>query len=298
MHSDASRAARRALLAATLLAFLIVPSLAAAQAPAQAPPEESTETDDAEDTLVAAVLAFERGELGAAADGFNEVLSFPVKPLERRLLHEGFLHWAYTLFLQDSKKQAEEKLATALRLSPEYEPSRVVLRPDLYAFYQEGRTRFLAPFGGEVPATREAVDVIFPELQTRAGAMGPGGFILPIAGVGLERLGHVEEARLLRVVEVTALAVNLTSVGIRLAVFSELTPAGDLWHDISVGMNAVSFFVFWPVFIVDIVATLTLQAKYTKHPELRPRASADAGRIRARPPVLGVGTKGLTLSFW
>ncbi len=270
---------------------LLLPAPASAEEPALS-------EEQAEDIIIEAVLAYERGELGAAADGFNEVLSFPVKIGDRKRLHEGFLHWAYTLFLQDSKKQAEEKLTYALRLNPDYETSPVILRPDLYAFYQEGRAAYLASRGGRDPGAREAVDAIFPELQTRAGAMGPGGFILPIGGVGLERLGHVDEARFLRVVEISSLVVNLSSVGIRLAVFSELTPEGDLWHDISVGMNVVSFFVFWPAFIADIVATLSLQAKYTKHPELRPRPTAGAGRIRARPPRVGVGAKGLTLSFW
>jgi hypothetical protein len=266
--------------------------------PGVAHTQEVALSDDDDDTLVEAILSFERGELGVAADGFNEVLGFPVKIRGRKRLHQGFLHWAYTLFLQDSQKQAEEKLDLTLRLNPEYEPSPVVLRPDLYAFYQDGRARFLTANGGNLPREREGLDSIFPELQVRAGAMGPNGFIVPIAGIGLERLGHVEEGRLLRVVEVTALAVNLTSLGIRLAVFSELTPAGDLWHDISVTMNAASFFVFWPVFIADIVATLSLQAKYTKHPELRPRLTGGAGRNRAPAPVLGLGSKGLTLTFW
>ena len=213
------------------------------------------------------------------------------------MLHEGFLQWAYTLFLQGSTIQAEDRLRTALRIDPGYEPSPVVLRPDLYAFYQEERAVYLESRGDDA-RTREKLDDIFPELQPRAGAVGPDGFIPPILGIGLERLGHPDEAAFLRTLQIASLTTNLASVGIRVAVFSDLTPTGDLWHDISVGMNVASFFVFWPALVADIVATLTLQARYTRQPELRPRPRATVLPRRPPPPIVGLRRGGLTVSFW
>ncbi len=273
-------------------------SLGATEATAQVSGADPDGREAAEQ-LQEAILAYQRGDLGAADDGFDAVLDFPVQIRDREELHEGFLHWAYTLFLQNSVNQASEKLSIALRLQPEHQPSPVVLRPDLYAFYQEARAAFLTERAAQPAGERlEPLTTIFPELQVKAGAMGPGGFILPVLGVGLERLGHRAEGRILGVVEGAALAVNGTAFFMRLAAFNELTPAGDLVHDLSVGMNVVSFFVFWPVVIADIVATLSLQKRYTDRPELRPRLSGATGRKRAPPPILRVQAGGLTLAFW
>jgi hypothetical protein len=252
---------------------------------------------DPSERLQEAILAFERGDLGAAADGFHDVLDYPVEVRTRQELHDGFLHYAFTLFLQNSKKQAAEKLGIALRLDPDYQPSPVVLRPDLYTFYQDQRSAFLARFPAGAPEPEAPVQ-IFPTLQAKAGVVEGGLPFVPIFGIGLYKLGHRDDAIGFAIPEVSAIAFNAASIVMRLVAYDKRTPAGDLLYDVSVTINVASFAVFWPVFIAEVILTLTRQKTYTDHPELRPRIALGPGRAASRPPVLTFGAQGLSLAFW
>ena len=281
------------MLAWILAAMLGWPGAASAQA---APRAERTD-QDASERLQEAIAAFYRGDLGAAADGFHDVIDYPVQVRTRQELHEGFLHYAYTLFLQNSKIQAAEKLGIALRLDPGHQPSPVVLRPDLFEFYQEQRASFLRAAEGKAPEP-ETPAQIFAELQVRAGVVeGQTLPFVPIFGIGLYKLGHRNEAAAVGVIEAAALVVNASGLVLRAVAFNKRTPSGDLVYDLSVAMNVPAGFVFWAVFVVEVVRTLTLQKQYTDNPEMRPRMAGPSGRTPP-PPVLGLGPGGITLAFW
>ena len=135
-------------------------------------------------------MLYERGEFGEALTRFATVLeNRPPRVRSSDDLHDGFLHYAFTLFLAADAELAADKLETALRIDPTYSPSPVTTRPDLRAFYLEQQAAWIAKNG----STPEPLDRVFPSLQENPGGLrrlSRQPIFFPAFGIGLSQLGH------------------------------------------------------------------------------------------------------------
>ena len=252
---------------------------------------------EARETLRRARLYFDRGEFDRAVDAFDSILVRPVKLRTADDLHEGFLYYAFTLFLQGRQSQAIARLLIALEIDPEYVPSPVTTRPDLKAFYDEQREIFKDSPEGSSPRLLEQ---IFQELAPQIG----GGRVVirrafvPFFGIGLMELGHRQQGAFLLVTEASSLAINVASMIMRGVAYGDRTPDGWTVTFVSRGLNYPSFAVFWTALAIDFVVSLALRRYYTNHPEKMPEVSPSR-RGRARPPPQVSATPaGLLLRFW
>ena len=293
----------------TLTALLLTQSAAAQTAvePPREPPatQEATPStddtirtgeDDAREILRLARLRFERGEFDQAVASFSSILSTPVRLSTRRDLHEGFLYYAFTLFLQGNSESALEALTMALRLDPEFAPSPVTTRPDLFAFYDQQQAQFTSEQGG----VAEAPETIFPEL-----AQDPGATVvvqrrrfLPMFGIGLRQLGHPTLGNTLLGLEIGGLSFNIASLILRAAYIEDRTPTGMSNTAVGRQMTYASFGVFWGALVADFVISMILRRYYVQHPEKRRESRTLADRVPTRRPQLRAGPTSLTLSFW
>lgn len=293
----------------TLIGLLIT-QIAAAQAadegPAQAPTAEEasglaeaairTGQDDAREILRLARLRFERGEFDQAVTSFSSILSTPVRLSSRRDLHEGFLYYSFTLFLRGDIESASEALTMALRLDPEFAPSPVTTRPDLFAFYDQKQVEFTAAQGG----VAEAPETIFPELAQESGTtvVLRRRRFLPLFGIGLRQLGHPVLGNVFLGGEIGGLSFNIASLILRAAYIEDRTPSGMNSTAIGRQITYASFGVFWGAIVADFVVSMILRRYYTRHPEKRRESKAFADRVPTRRPQLRAGPTSLTLSFW
>lgn len=262
--------------------------------PAAAQDEEAIEAD-ARETLRRARLYFDRGEFDRALDAFDSILVRPVKLRTADDLHEAFLYYAFTLFLQGKQEQAVPRLLIALDIDPDFVPSPVTTRPDLKAFYDEQQEQYRSK--GTSPRLLEQ---IFPELASQVG----GGRVVvqrafvPVLGIGLMELGHRRPGAFLMATEISALTINIVSLAIRGAVRSDRTPAGWTLTYVSRGLNYPSFAVFWTALVIDLVVSLALRGYYNKHPERMPEVTPRRRGRAKPPPQVSVSPAGLSLAFW
>ena len=263
----------------------------AGAAQAQEPDAEAT----ARQRLREARVLYERGEFGEALTRFATVLE--VRPPRVRSaddLHEGFLHYAFTLFLADDLQLAAEKLETALRIDPTYAPSPVTTRPDLRAFYLEQQEAWIAKNG----SSPNLLDEIFPSLQERPGALRrQRAPFLPAFGIGLRQLGHYEVGWGLFALELGFLLGNIPTWSIKFGLQTRLTPEAQIARDIMSYASLATSIVFWTSLAVDFVASLALRRLYKLHPEKRPRLEA-APRLGRAPPRARLAGVGVAVDFW
>jgi len=258
---------------------------------------EDAEEFEATERLRSARLHYDRGEFDSAATDFATLLDSPVRLKNRDELHEGFLYYAFTLFLQGQATQdlATEKLKYALQLDPDFSPSPVTTRPDLLKFYTEQRTAYIAENGSiSVPP-----EILFPELQSSTAStrvLRRRRFV-PVFGMGLRFLGHPRAGDFLLTTELAAASLNIGSIILRLAVIDDLTPAGYTATLVGRHTNYASFGVFWVAFAVDLIVSLALQRRYNRNPQLRPSSTQSIAR-RLRPPLLTPTGTGLKVQFW
>jgi tetratricopeptide (TPR) repeat protein len=277
-----------------LLAGLVV-ALLMTVAPAPVRAQDTAADAEAREALRRARLYFDRGEFDRAVDAFAGILDTPVKLKTADDLHEGFLYYAFTLFLQGKGERAGEKLRFALRIKPDHAPSPVTTRPDLLAFYAQQQAAYLAE--NNAP---ELLEGIFPELRDNPGVgqvVRQQRFV-PLFGQGLRVLGHRRAGAFFLVTETSSLAINVASIIMRLAVYNDRTPDGWTVTRVGRNLNYPSFAVFWAAIVVDFVVSVALQRLYRKHPERMPES---ARPIRGRPPPppdVRVTPAGFTLTFW
>lgn len=263
------------------------------------PAASQAQDTDAEATarqrLREARVLYERGEFGEALTRFATVLE--VRPPRVRSgddLHEGFLHYAFTLFLADDPELAAEKLETALRIDPTYAPSPVTTRPDLRAFYLEQQEAWIAKNG----SSPNPLDEIFPSLQERPGALRrQRAPFLPAFGIGLRQLGHYEVGWGLFALQLGSLLGNIPTWSIKFGLQARLTPEAGIARDIMSYASLVTSVVFWTSLAVDFVASLSLRRRYKLHPELRPRLDI-ALRLGRGPPRVRFAGLGLAVTGW
>lgn len=279
---------------------LMRPALAQEQAPAEQE-EASSEQEDGPDEAAREMLQlgrlhFERGEFGRAVETFAGILGTPVKLRNRRDLHEAFLYYSFTLFLQGEAEVGREKLRFALRLDPEFAPSPVMTRPDLLSFYRQEQELFLEEHG----STAEPPETIFPELAETPGT----GVVIrkrtffPMFGIGLRQLGHPRLGNSLLVTEVSSASLNIASLIVRASFIGDRTPAGMQTTVVSRGLNYVSFGLFWGAILTDFVISMALRRHYVRHPERRRTSAGISLAPRNRKPQLRTDRGSLTLSFW
>jgi tetratricopeptide (TPR) repeat protein len=258
---------------------------------------EDADVVEAQETLRRARLYFDRGEFDRAVDAFDSILDRPVKLRTADDLHEGFLYYAFTLFLQGKEEPALRRLRIALEIDPDYVPSPVTTRPDLKAFYDEQREIFKDSPEGSSPRLLEQ---IFQELAPEIGA---GRVVLrrafvPFFGIGLIEMGHRRAGGFLLVTEVSSLAINVASMFMRGAVHSDRTPTGWTVTFVSRGLNYPSFAVFWTALVVDFVVSLALRRYYTNNKDKMPIPTPRRqGRVRP-PPQVSMTPAGVLLRFW
>jgi hypothetical protein len=284
----------RGLAAAILLVSLLGPGAARAQ---DTDPESIAR--DAEATarqrLREARVLYERGEFGEALTRFATVLeSRPPRVRSADDLHDGYLHYAFTLFLADDFELAADKLVIALRIDPTYAPSPVTTRPDLHAFYLAEQEAWIAENG----SSPDLLDEIFPSLQERPGALRrQRAPFLPIAGIGLRQLGHYEVGWGLFALELGFLLGNIPTWTTKFILQTRLTPEAQVARDVMSWASLATASVFWTAVVVDFVASLVLRRHYKLHPDKRPRLEA-APRLGRGPPVVTPAGLGLSVGFW
>lgn len=276
---------------------MVAASLLCAAPPAVAEDDAAVEAE-ARETLRRARLYFDRGEFDRAVDAFDSILDQrPVKLRTADDLHEGFLYYAFTLFLQGKEELALGRLLVALEIDQDYMPSPVTTRPDLKAFYDEQQDLFRSSPEGSSPRLLEQ---IFPELADQIG----GGRVVikrafvPFFGIGLTELGHRRQGAFLAVTEASSLAINVASMIMRGAAYSDLTPTGWTVTDISRGLNYPSFAVFWTALAIDFVVSLALRRYYNDHPERMPEVTPRRRGKAKPPPQVSVSPAGFELVFW
>jgi len=257
---------------------------------------ESSNEDAAREILRLARLRFERGEYAQAVESFSSILKTPVRLFSRRDLHEGFLYYAFTLFLQGATEHATEALEIALRLDPEFAPSPVTTRPDLLAFYEGQHSSFAASQGG----VAEAPEAIFPELAEKPGAapLLQRQRFVPLLGIGLRQLGHPRLGYGLLGTELSAFGVNIASLIFRASFIEDRTPKGLTNTLIAREMNYASFGIFWGAMLADFIVSMVLRRYYVHHPEKRRTTGTLVNKTPVRCPQLRAGRTSLTLSFW
>lgn len=222
-------------------------------------------------------------------------------------LHDGFLHYAFTLFLMEDKVTALRKLRTALELKPEFQPSPVTTRPDLLAFYEEQRQLFLAS-GGRQKLPSE----LFPELAQGAAVVRvrrePP---IPLFGIRLRQLDRPALGNALMGLEITGALLNAAGWISWRAVYDDLRPSGDSVREVFTISNPVTFGLFWGAIAAELIVTAALNRRaaavrvgslqpFDGSPRglaLRAQSRDRSARRRAR-PGLTVGPGGLILQTW
>lgn len=262
-----------------------------------------TRERDARDQLQNAKLSFQRGDFERAVQLFDGIIGTPVALRTTDELHDGFLHYAFTLFLMGDKVTAGGVLRTALKLKPEFVPSPVTTRPDLKTFYDEQRRIFLAE-GGTAVLPGE----LFPELAGSRFVKTRRELPLPLLGVRLRQLGRPALANALLTVELTSGVLNAAGWILWGTVFTNLRPTGEKLRTVFTVSNPITFGIFWGAIAVELVATAVLDRSTIQGEDVafsglpdadalrRESASLDArrrARLRVRP-----GANGLVLEVW
>ena len=274
---------------------MIAALLLAVAAPAAAQDDDAVEAE-ARETLRRARLYFDRGEFDRAVDAFDSILVRPVKLRTADELHEAFLYYAFTLFLQGKEEQAVPRLLIALEIDPDFEPSPVTTGPDLKAFYDEQRERYQQTEG----TSPRLLEQIFPELAPQVG----GGRVVvrrafvPVLGIGLMELGHRRAGGFLMATEISAASINILSLVMRGAAFQDRSPSGWTVTFVSRGLNYPSFAVFWTALVIDLIVSGALRAYYNKHPERMPETKPKRRGRPKPPPRVSVSPTGFRVAFW
>ncbi len=276
------------LLAASLGLLLVLP----AEARAQEAAAEAIEEEEAHAILDLARDSYRDGDFSRAVSEFSKILGRPVRLKTRADLHDGFLLYAFTLFLQGESENAGEKLSYALRLDPEFQPSPVTTRPDLLAFYAQQQGLYVQEHG----TTAEPPPTIFPELQggpTSSVVVVRRRFV-PLFGIGLRQLGHRPAGDVILTTEVASAVTNITGILLRLGVYRDLSVEGFQATYAGRALTYAGFGVFWATAIVDFIVSLSLRRHYTLHPERRPNTTATP-RAQLRPARVELSASGLRL---
>ncbi|MCO4769868.1 MAG: hypothetical protein KDA24_07530 [Deltaproteobacteria bacterium] len=297
-----------------LLACAWVPGAAAAQddlpAITQMTPEQAEEVAIADrerlarEQLQQAKLRFERGEFQSAVQLFEGILS-PVRLRTADDLHDGFLHWAFTLILMGDKVTALERLDIALQLKPAYAPSPVTTRPDLLTFYEEKQSLFLAAGGVQRLPTE-----LFPELAGSGVVRTRREPPIPLFGIRLRQLGQPSVGNALMGVEVGSAILNGAGWILWASVFQNLGPSGDTWRQVFFVSNPITVGVFWTAITVELIVTAVMNRRASlRVGELRPfeghpggerlrRQARDRHARRRSSLSVGVGPGGFVLRGW
>jgi tetratricopeptide (TPR) repeat protein len=281
---------RTGLAAIVVLALgLLGPGLARAQ--------DSDVEAAARQRLREARVLYERGEFGEALTRFATVLeNRPPRVRTPDDLHEGFLHYAFTLYLAGDEDLAADKLQTALRIDPTYTPSPVTTRPDLRAFYLEQQEAWI----GEHGSTPEPLDRVFPSLQENPGGLrrlSRQPVFFPAFGIGLSQLGHREVGGGLAALEIGFGLANLGAIVAKAGLLQVATPEAAQAKVVLGWSTLPTMIVFWTTLAVDFVASVSLRQLYKLHPERRPRLDA-ALRLGRPPPVVRLAAGGPSIAFW
>lgn len=276
-------------------------------------PQQATEAARADkerlarEQLQQAKLGFDRGEFDKAIELFKGILDSPVALRGADDLHDGFLHYAFTLVLMENKVPALEKLRTALELKPEFAPSPVTTRPDLLAFYQEQQALFIASGG-----IQKLPSELFPELaQGNAVVRVRRELPIPVFGVRLRQLGRPAVGNTLMGFEVGTALLNVAGWIAWGAVFEDLRPSGDRVRDVFRISNPVTFGLFWGTIAAELIVTAVMNqgARSARTGAIRPfegqpgadslRAQAlDPSARRRAGPRLMLGPGGVVLTTW
>lgn len=262
-------------------------------------PAHAQEPDEAEveaqQTLHRARLYYDRGEFEGAVSAFDSILKAPVKLRAQADLHEGFLYYAFTLYLQGDQEGAVEKLQVALSIEPEYEPSPVTTRPDILSFYLAQRERYQRENG----TGRRLLEEIFPELRDTTGQRVTRKLpFIPLFGRGLWLLGHKRWGVFFAITEGGSLALNLAGVALIGTTRGDRSPGGTTAMNVGFGLSHPTFVLFWAALAVDLVASISLHFFYKAHPDRMP-ARRPGGRVRPRaPPRVSVTGAGIAVQFW
>lgn len=276
-----------------LLAALCLPSQSWAQRSgrAESVPDEAAAAELARGELAQARLDFERGEWAAAVLRYEAVLeSTPRAVRTAEGLHEGFLYYAFTLFLQQDEAGARSKLTIALQIDPGFAPSPVTTRPDLLDFYNSEQDRFRAQ-NGSTPVPLEA---IFPDLATRPGRRYQRQVFLPVWGRGLHQLGHRREGAAFAIFESTTLALNVGSL-LAKAALQRVANSDTVEKTVKPTLSWLTLHTaigFWASLSVDVITSFALQRRYRLNPGLVPGPQTP---IAPAPPVLLPTPGGLIL---
>jgi tetratricopeptide (TPR) repeat protein len=258
-------------------------------APASLRKDPLVEEAKAREEAKLALFSFDQGDFARAVEIYARLVKSPQRLRERAELHDAHLHFAFSQFLLSQTTEAQELLEIALQLDPTYELSPVLTRPDLYQFYTQARTVWVAEHG-EVPARLGAV---FPDLVRGPVEERPTDFF-PMFGTGLWYHGHEEAGRALRAAEITALSINLASILFRLALITDMTPNGQAATSTWRQVTYVSAPFCWSLFTLDVVASAVV------HEDARRRSYIEdvpkEGDARPR-PRLDVGVGGFTLRW-
>lgn len=262
--------------------------------PTPAHTQEADAEAAARQRLREARVLYERGEFGEALTRFATVLeSRPPRVTSPDDLHEGFLHYAFTLFLASDEALASEKLEVALRIDPTYAPSPVTTRPDLRAFYLAQQEAWI----GEHGTTPEPLDRIFPSLQENPGGLrrlSRQPVFFPAFGIGMSQLGHREVGGGLAALEIGFGVANLTALVSKAALLNVATPEAVQAKEVLGWSTLPTTIVFWSALAVDFIASVALRSLYKRYPERRPRLDV----VQRRAPRLELGPTGLQLAFW
>jgi len=258
----------------------------------------------AREQLQQAKLSFQRGEFDTAVRLFETILGTPVALRSPDELHDGFLHYAFTLYLQGKDLLgAQDKLAVALELKPTFAPSPVTTRPDLLEFYTTQQQLFLAQGG-----VQRLPSEIFPELRTgsRVIRVPP----IPLLGIRLRQLDRPALGNALMTLELTGFALNVAGFVTWRAVYNDLRPTGDAWRTAFKISNPISFTIFWGAVAAELIITAVLNRRaklgiVAEHRpfELHPRGDALRREARDRHARKRAGLRldpgaGFVLSGW
>ena len=247
-------------------------------------PAAATEEDVALAALRLARVHFNRGEYTEAIEIYDELTNPRVRLSSREALHEAFLYYAFTLFLQGNPPGASEKLAIALQLKPTYEPSPVTTRPDLLGFYSDEQKIYVNTFGEGEAVLKE----LFPELAPE----NPGGLVtvrrrfFPYL-VGLRQLGHPHLGATLTGTQAFSLAANLVGFTLIATHRDDISQRGYTIAFVGQGLNIAGFAVFLLAVAVEGIVSLALWRYYKRYPE----------RLRTTPRV-SIRPDGFAVHFW
>lgn len=245
-------------LLASVLAAALLPGDPAWAAPRTSPEVQELLERRARDEAAEALFAFDEGDYTRAAGLYEQLLTGPQRLRERQDLHDAFLHWAFSHFLLSDLDRARELLEMALQLDPEYQPSPVLTRPDLFQFYTAEREAWVGTHG-TVPKN---LDRLFPELAPAGLPVEkPPPEFFPAFGIGLAYHGQPEVGRAMRVAEFTVVAINLASVFFRLAMIRDLSPDGQAATRVWRQVTYVSAPISWSLFGLDFAISVGLHGE-------------------------------------